>query len=53
MTQKEMIQKWEEVIMRINVEFENIFLDLKDRKVEIIQKLELKKNQELKKYFPL
>lgn len=37
--EKEIAQKWEQVIKRIDTEFETISLDLKDRKDEILQKL--------------
>ena len=37
--EKEIAQKWEQVIKRIDAEFETISLDLKDRKDEILQKL--------------
>ena len=43
--EKEIAQKWEQVIKRIDAEFETISLDLKDRKDEILQKLQSKKNQ--------
>lgn len=37
--EREIGQKWEEVIKRIDCEFESVSLDLKDRKDEILQKL--------------